>query len=56
MVTAVALTELPLEAILRESRPKAANWPVPVLELHEDDIIQDIGLVNGARQLRLACI
>lgn len=52
-IPASALVDLPLEAILREERPKAPNWPGLILELHEDDIIQDISLVNeAARRLR----
>lgn len=52
-IPASALIELPLEALLRENRPKASNWPGLILELHEDDVIQDISLVSeAARQLR----
>lgn len=41
-----ALTTLPIAAIIREERPKAANWPGLILEVTEDEIIRDVGLAN----------
>jgi len=41
-----ALMKLPLTQIVREERPKAANWPGLVLEVTEDEIIHDLKSIN----------
>jgi EAL domain-containing protein (putative c-di-GMP-specific phosphodiesterase class I) len=41
-----ALTALPLAALLREERPKAANWPGLILEVTEDEVVGDLQLAN----------
>jgi EAL domain-containing protein (putative c-di-GMP-specific phosphodiesterase class I) len=41
-----AFVKLPIPRMLREARPKAANWPGMVLEVTEDQIIHDLGLAN----------
>ena len=48
-----ALTDLPIPRMLREARPRAANWPGLTLEVTEDQIIDDLDLakdVAGALQ------
>jgi EAL domain-containing protein (putative c-di-GMP-specific phosphodiesterase class I) len=50
-----ALMKLPITRIVREERPKAANWPGLVLEVTEDEIIGDLKIANEvARQLQEA--
>jgi EAL domain-containing protein (putative c-di-GMP-specific phosphodiesterase class I) len=41
-----ALVKLPLAAILRKERPKAANWPGLIMEVTEDEIIHDLQIAN----------
>lgn len=41
-----ALVKLPIAQMLREGRPRAANWPGLVLEVTEDEIIHDLNLAN----------
>ena len=41
-----ALVKLPITAILREERPKAANWPGLIMEVTEDEIIHDLQIAN----------
>ena len=54
-VPVTALIKLPINAIVREQRPKAENWPGLVLEVTEDEIIHDLKIANEvADQLRAA--
>ncbi|HKS87566.1 MAG TPA: EAL domain-containing protein [Pseudolabrys sp.] len=41
-----ALISLPIPRMLREARPRAANWPGLILEVTEDQIINDLDLAN----------
>jgi EAL domain-containing protein (putative c-di-GMP-specific phosphodiesterase class I) len=41
-----ALVNLPINDIVRETRPKAPNWPGMILEVTEDEIIHDLKLAN----------
>lgn len=41
-----AFVKLPISQMLREARPRAANWPGLVLEVTEDQIINDLNLAN----------
>jgi EAL domain-containing protein (putative c-di-GMP-specific phosphodiesterase class I) len=41
-----ALVELPIPTILREERPRAANWPGLIMEVTEDEIIHDLKIAN----------
>ena len=41
-----ALVELPVPQMLREARPRAANWPGLILEVTEDQIIHDLDLAK----------
>ncbi len=41
-----ALVELPIPRMLREARPRAANWPGLTLEVTEDQIIDDLDLAK----------
>jgi EAL domain-containing protein (putative c-di-GMP-specific phosphodiesterase class I) len=41
-----ALLKLPITTIVREQRPKAANWPGLILEVTEDEIIRDLAIAN----------
>ncbi len=41
-----AFIRLPISQMLREARPRAANWPGLVLEVTEDQIINDLALAN----------
>ena len=41
-----ALVKLPISDMVRELRPKAANWPGLILEVTEDEIIHDLKLAN----------
>jgi EAL domain-containing protein (putative c-di-GMP-specific phosphodiesterase class I) len=41
-----ALVKLPIPAILRKERPKAANWPGLIMEVTEDEIIHDLQIAN----------
>jgi EAL domain-containing protein (putative c-di-GMP-specific phosphodiesterase class I) len=41
-----ALIKLPIPAILREHRPRAANWPGLIMEVTEDEILQDLEIAN----------
>jgi EAL domain-containing protein (putative c-di-GMP-specific phosphodiesterase class I) len=41
-----ALLTLPLTTMLREERPRTANWPGLILEVTEDEIIHDLKLAN----------
>jgi EAL domain-containing protein (putative c-di-GMP-specific phosphodiesterase class I) len=48
-----ALTTLPLAQMLREQRPRDANWPGLILEVTEDEIVRDLKLANDvADELR----
>jgi EAL domain-containing protein (putative c-di-GMP-specific phosphodiesterase class I) len=46
-----ALVNLPISDIVREERPKAANWPGLILEVTEDEIIHDLKLANEIADL-----
>src|ERR687887_696665 len=39
-----AFIKLPIAQILREERPKAANWPGLILEVTEDEVLNDLKL------------
>jgi len=41
-----ALVKLPLAQMLKEERPKAANWPGLIMEVTEDEIIHDLQMAN----------
>jgi EAL domain-containing protein (putative c-di-GMP-specific phosphodiesterase class I) len=41
-----ALVKLPITTILREERPRAANWPGLIMEVTEDEIIHDLQIAN----------
>jgi EAL domain-containing protein (putative c-di-GMP-specific phosphodiesterase class I) len=41
-----AFVKLPIPRMLREARPRAANWPGMVMEVTEDQIIHDLNLAN----------
>ncbi|HZD92136.1 MAG TPA: EAL domain-containing protein [Pseudolabrys sp.] len=41
-----AFVKLPIARMLREGRPRAANWPGLVFEVTEDEIIHDLALAN----------
>ena len=41
-----AFVKLPIPRMLKEARPRAANWPGMVLEVTEDQIINDLNLAN----------
>jgi EAL domain-containing protein (putative c-di-GMP-specific phosphodiesterase class I) len=41
-----ALVKLPIPTILREQRPRAANWPGLIMEVTEDEIIHDLKIAN----------
>jgi EAL domain-containing protein (putative c-di-GMP-specific phosphodiesterase class I) len=41
-----ALTTLPIADMLREGRPKSANWPGLILEVTEDEIVNDLAIAN----------
>jgi EAL domain-containing protein (putative c-di-GMP-specific phosphodiesterase class I) len=41
-----ALVKLPIPTILREERPRAANWPGLIMEVTEDEIIHDLEIAN----------
>jgi EAL domain-containing protein (putative c-di-GMP-specific phosphodiesterase class I) len=41
-----ALVKLPIAQMLREERPKAANWPGLIMEVTEDEIIHDLQIAN----------
>lgn len=45
-VPVCAFVKLPISRMLREARPRAANWPGMVLEVTEDQIIHDLNLAN----------
>lgn len=45
-VPVTALVKLPLAQILKEERPKAANWPGLIMEVTEDEIIHDLQIAN----------
>jgi EAL domain-containing protein (putative c-di-GMP-specific phosphodiesterase class I) len=48
-----AFSKLPLAKMLREERPRSANWPGLILEVTEDEIVQDIAIANEvAAELR----
>jgi EAL domain-containing protein (putative c-di-GMP-specific phosphodiesterase class I) len=48
-----AFVKLPITRMLREARPRSANWPGMVLEVTEDQIIHDLNLANDvAGELR----
>jgi EAL domain-containing protein (putative c-di-GMP-specific phosphodiesterase class I) len=49
-----ALVKLPIAQMLREERPRAANWPGLILEVTEDEIVKDIDVANDvANELRV---
>ena len=41
-----AFVKLPIPRMLKEARPRSADWPGMVLEVTEDQIINDLGLAN----------
>lgn len=45
-VPVTALVKLPITQMLREERPKAANWPGLIMEVTEDEIIHDLQIAN----------
>jgi EAL domain-containing protein (putative c-di-GMP-specific phosphodiesterase class I) len=45
-VPVTALVKLPIAQMLRQERPKAANWPGLIMEVTEDEIIHDLQLAN----------
>jgi len=45
-VPVTALVKLPIATILREERPRAANWPGLIMEVTEDEIIHDLEIAN----------
>src|SRR5262245_31424962 len=45
-VPAAALVKLPIPTILREERPRSANWPGLIMEVTEDEIINDLEVAN----------
>jgi len=45
-VPASALVKLPLARMLREQRPRAANWPGLILEVTEDEVLRDLKIAN----------
>jgi EAL domain-containing protein (putative c-di-GMP-specific phosphodiesterase class I) len=45
-VPVTALVKLPIAQMLREERPKAANWPGLIMEVTEDEIIHDLQIAN----------
>lgn len=48
-----ALRGLPLSTLLRQERPRDANWPGLILEVTEDEIIADLSLARDlAKQLK----
>lgn len=47
-VPVTAFVKLPLTQMLKEERPKAANWPGLIMEVTEDEIIHDLKLANEA--------
>jgi EAL domain-containing protein (putative c-di-GMP-specific phosphodiesterase class I) len=48
-----ALVKLPIAQMLREERPRAANWPGLILEVTEDEIVKDLQVANDvANELR----
>ena len=42
----LTLMKLPIATILREERPRAANWPGLIMEVTEDEIIHDLKIAN----------
>ena len=49
-----AFTKLPLATMLREQRPRSANWPGLIIEVTEDEIVKDLDIANDvAAQLRV---
>jgi EAL domain-containing protein (putative c-di-GMP-specific phosphodiesterase class I) len=50
-----ALIRLPIADIVRRKMPKAANWPGLILEVTEDEVIHDVGIVNEAAAAVSAC-
>ncbi|HEY4773569.1 MAG TPA: EAL domain-containing protein [Xanthobacteraceae bacterium] len=52
-VPAFAFAKMPIGRIIREERPKAANWPGLILEVTEDQVVNDLKIANEvARELR----
>ncbi len=52
-VPASAFVKLPIAQMLREERPKAANWPGLILEVTEDEVMHDLKIAQGiADELR----
>jgi sensor c-di-GMP phosphodiesterase-like protein len=45
-----ALVDLPIPRMLREMRPRAANWPGLTLEVTEDQIIDDLDLAKDVAE------
>lgn len=45
-VPASAFAVLPIARIIREARPKAAEWPGLILEVTEDQIVNDLTIAN----------
>jgi hypothetical protein len=41
-----ALLKLPMATLLREERPRGANWPGLILEVTEDEILDDLKIAN----------
>lgn len=42
-----AFVKLPIPRMIKEARPRVANWPGLVLEVTEDQIINDLNLANN---------
>ena len=45
-----ALVQLPIPRMLREARPRSANWPGLILEVTEDQIVNDLDLANDVAE------
>lgn len=45
-VPASGFVELPIARIIREERPKSADWPGLILEVTEDQIVNDLRIAN----------
>ena len=50
-----ALTKLPIPTMIREERPKAANWPGLILEVTEDEIVHDLEIASEVAEALRDC-
>ena len=41
-----AFTKLPIAKMLRDERPRSANWPGLIIEVTEDEIVKDLDIAN----------